>query len=62
MTSQMLFHLKYESSSCNRWCEEEPDVPIVLDGADLFGADLTGARVSSEDLKGALHVAPSLPR
>jgi uncharacterized protein YjbI with pentapeptide repeats len=56
MTSDVLIRLKYGSSWWNVWRQENPDVAIVLDDADLNGMILTGINFSRASLRGAsLH-------
>jgi uncharacterized protein YjbI with pentapeptide repeats len=59
MTSKVRFHLKYGSASWNRWREEEPDTPIVLDQADLnLDQKLIAHQLLRVSLRGAsLHAA-----
>jgi uncharacterized protein YndB with AHSA1/START domain len=56
VTGGILNRLKFGSGPWNRWRQENPDVAIVLDGADLNGMILTGVNFSRASLRGAsLH-------
>ena len=49
MTSPILNRLKFGSAAWNHWRRENPDVAIVLDGADLNGMILTGVDFSRRE-------------
>jgi GNAT superfamily N-acetyltransferase len=52
----LLLRLKFGANAWNHWRSENPDLAIVLDGAQLDGAILTGANFSRVSLRRAsLH-------
>ena len=50
MSKRLLTRLKFGWSAWNIWRRENPDVAIVLDGADLNGMILTGVDLREADL------------
>jgi ribosomal protein S18 acetylase RimI-like enzyme len=60
MTDPILNRLKFGSAPWNYWRRENPDVAIVLDGADLNGMILTGMDFSRVSLRGASMHATNL--
>lgn len=56
MPRDFLARLKFGSTPWNMWRQENPDIPIVLDGAALDGMILTGVNFSGATLRRAsLH-------
>jgi GNAT superfamily N-acetyltransferase len=55
-----LARLKFGSTPWNHWRAENPDIPIVLDGAALNGMILTGVNFSGASLRGASMHATNL--
>jgi ribosomal-protein-alanine N-acetyltransferase len=56
----LLRRLKYGSPSWNAWRAANPDLTVVLDGADLSGLILTGIDLSRARLRGATLHATNL--
>ena len=56
----LLRRLKYGSPSWNAWRRANPDLAVVLDGADLSGLILTGIDLSGASLRGATLHATNL--
>ena len=50
---RLLKVLGFGASFWNIWRGEHPEVPIVLDGANLEGARLDGANLRQADFRGA---------
>src|SRR4029450_5269219 len=50
--ASLLRRLKYGSPSWNAWRAANPDLTVVLDGADLSGLILTGIDLSAASLRG----------
>ena len=59
-TNRLLARLKYGAGFWNVWRRENPDVAIVLDGADLSGMILTGINLEGATLRGASIHATNL--
>lgn len=60
MPPNFLARLKFGSVPWNHWRAENPDIPIVLDGALLNGMILTGVNFSGASLRGASMHATNL--
>jgi uncharacterized protein YjbI with pentapeptide repeats len=58
--ARLLKVLGFGASFWNIWRTEHPDVPIVLDGAQLDGMILTGINFSRASLRGASMHATNL--
>ena len=60
MIEKLLARLKFGSAMWNVWRSENPDVAIILDGANLNGMILTGIDFSRASLRGASMHATNL--